>query len=141
MNTWLMVTSEESFNATARAGVLGFYGNQAGHNLISQTAVGDRIIFYITKKKVLRGLFEIASEPYLDESRLYGDHRDTEWNQRLKLRVIDARAEADIYSVCDHLEFTNKSLNFGMYLLKTLRKLPPADVETITSAMGFKTMA
>lgn len=136
-----MVTSEESFNATARTGLLGFYGDQAGHTLINQTSIGDRIIFYITKKKILRGLYEVVGDPFLDESPLYGDQRDKEWNQRIRVRAIDPDAEADIYTVVDRLEFTNRSLNFGMYLLKTLRKLPPADVDTITSAIGVSVKA
>lgn len=140
MRTWLMVTSEDRFKASLKAGMIGFYGDLAGHTLINRTAVGDRLIFYITKKKVLRGLFEVASEPFFDESPLYGDERDSEWNQRLKLRAIDPKAEAPIQAVISELEFTNKSSNYGMYLLKTLRELPPADVETISQAMGLKAL-
>lgn len=140
MRTWLMVTSDESFKATAKTSLLGFYGDMAGQTLINRTAVGDRIIFYITKQKVLRGLFEITSEPFLDESPLYGDHRDSEWNQRVKVRAINAKAQADIQSVVNDLEFTNKSRNYGLYLLQTLRELPPADVATIAKAMKLEAL-
>lgn len=141
MKTWLMVTTEDGFKATVRKGLVGFYGNQAGQNMLCKTAVGDQLIFYIMKKLVLKGLFEITSEPFLDESPLYGDKdKDIMLNQRLKLRPIETEAEAAIRPLTKDLEFTYGSSNYGLYLIKTLRELPPADVKTISTAMKLKAL-
>lgn len=110
MAKWLMVTSEESFNATLKHQVLGFYGSSHGNRLISKTSKGDLIVFYVTKKRIVKGLFEVTSEPFLDESPLYGDERDTQWNQRIRLNVIEPEASYDFTILRWDLDFINELL-------------------------------
>lgn len=135
---WLMVTSEESFNATLTKGVLGFYGDSKGAATIRRTAVGDQIIFYVTKKRVVRGLFTVESTPFLDESPLYGDHRDQEWNQRIRIKALDSTAEYDFTMLRWDLDFiVDKGISYSAYLVNTLIPLSDKDFSTIIDALGI----
>lgn len=136
MAKWLMVTSEESFNATLNHEVLGFYGSSHGNRLISKTSVGDLIVFYVTKKRIVKGLFEVASAPFLDESPLYGDERDAQWNQRIRLKVIEPEASYDFTVLRWDLDFIkDKGIAYSSYFAPTLVRLSDKDFNTITEAM------
>lgn len=138
MAKWLMVTSEESFNATSKHHVLGFYGSSHGNRLISKTSKGDLIVFYVTKKRIVKGLFEVTSEPFLDESPLYGDERDTQWNQRIRLNVIEPEASYDFTALRWDLDFIkDKGISYSSYFAPTLVRLSDKDFNTITEAMGI----
>ena len=138
MANWLMVTSEESFNATLAKGVLGFYGDSKGAATIRRTAIGDRIVFYVTKKRVVRGLFTVESVPFLDESPLYCDRRDQEWNQRIRVKALDSTAEYDFTMLRWDLDFiVDKGISYSAYLVNTLIPLSDKDFATIIDAMGI----
>lgn len=142
MATWLMVTSEDSFRATSEKGLLGFYGDARGQQLINKTAIGDRIVFYITKKKEARGLFLVESSPFLDESSLYGDHRDNEWNQRIKVKALDSQASCDFDDLRWDLDLIkDKALPYTAYLVNTLVPLSEKDFNTVLAALGIKERA
>ena len=136
MQNWLMVTSEESFNATLKKGLLGFYGDSKGQRLISKTSIGDRIVFYVTKQRVVRGVFVVESAPFLDESPLYGNHRDQEWNQRIRVKALSSDSSADFTELRWELDFIkDKALPYSAYLVNTLIPLSEKDFNTITDAL------
>ena len=138
MANWLVVVSEDSFNVSQNKGVLGFYGDLRGSNLIHKTKPGDRLVFYITKKKVVQGLFQIASEPYFDESSLYGDQRDLSWNQRIRLTVVNSNASAEMGRIARDLDFIKShACSYGAYLRKTLVEVSDKDLATVLDAMGI----
>lgn len=135
MAYWLMVTSEESYNATSAKQLLGFYGNRLSV-LLDKTSIGDKLLFYITKKRIVRGLFEITSKPFFDDSPLYGDWRDDEWNQRLKLNMINSEASFDFTVLRWDLDFIkDKGVNYSAYFAPTLIKLSEKDFLTIIEAL------
>lgn len=140
MAYWLMVASEESFAATVKSNKLAFYGDVRGYNLISQTSIGDFIIFYITKKKIIKGVFKIASAPYLDESPMYGDLRDLSWNQRVDLTAIDSEASIDFPRISLNMDLVrDKRVSYQAYLVRTLVPLSFADFGVITRELGTLT--
>jgi predicted RNA-binding protein len=133
-----MVTSPESFQATQNKNLLGFYGDSKSQ-ILYQTAVGDIVVFYVTKEKVVRGVFEVASEPFLDLTPMYGDDRDDRWNQRIKLKPVDTDASFDMRVLKWDLDFIkDKGLSYSAYLVNTLIKLTEKDFATIIEALDLQ---
>jgi len=138
MANWIMALSEDSYRSIVKHELLPFYGDSKSQNLIDSTQIGDNLVFYITKKKSLKGLAKIKSKSFLDESIVFGDNRDIEWNQRLKIKFVDSSKETDFKPLIDNLDLIKrKDIVYSAYFVRTLIKISNKDFGFIKKALGL----
>lgn len=83
MNYWVFTFRPEMFDIVVARGVLGV--NSQHESRFFQLAQGDRFVAYLSKKQQLAGHGELTSEPFVDDSNVFGP--DVHYPYRCGVRV------------------------------------------------------
>ncbi|MBT9587494.1 EVE domain-containing protein [bacterium] len=87
MNYWIFTFRPEMFKTVVTHGVLGV--NHQHERRFFELTQGDRFVAYLSQKQLLAGHGELVSEPFVDDSDLFG--RDVQYPYRCQVRVDTSR--------------------------------------------------
>ena len=140
MKYWLCITNRENWEVVKEKNVWGV--PRRHRNTIAKVNPGDKLVFYVKQerkdKQVLEpkivGIFEVASEPYEDSTRIFKGHVPHEtYPLRVKIRPVKL-GEVEFKSLIPKLKFiTNKKRWSGHLMGKAMREIPEEDYKLIES--------
>lgn len=142
MTYWLCITNRENWEVVKEKNVWGV--PRRHRNTIAKVNPGDKLVFYVKQerkdKQVLEpkivGIFEVASEPYEDSTRIFKGHVPNEtYPLRVKIRPVKL-GEVEFKSLIPKLKFiTNKKRWSGHLMGKAMREIPEEDYKLIESLL------
>lgn len=142
MKYWLCITNRENWEVVKEKNVWGV--PRRHRNTIAKVNPGDKLVFYVKQerknKEILEpkivGIFEVASEPYEDSTRIFKGHVPNEtYPLRVKIRPVKL-GEVEFKSLIPKLKFiTNKKRWSGHLMGKAMREIPEEDYKLIESLL------
>ena len=149
MTCWLCITNGENWNVVKSKKV---WGVSARHkNQISRVKPGDILVFYVKQEKRgdsmapsrVVGIFEAASAPFVDESRIFsaaGFGENERFPYRVRLKPLTIPEEPlEFKPLIPKLKFIrNKNRWSGHLMGKAMREIPEEDYKVIEKAMKEK---
>ena len=140
MTAWLCILNRANFDVVKKTHVWGV--SERHKNQPAKSKIGEKCAFYILperslgeRKASIGGVFEIISDPYFDDSQLFGPHRDPEerFPYRVKIKPIKIyQPELPFSDLVPLLKFITNKPNYGSHLLgKAMRQIPEEDLDLI----------
>ena len=71
MSHWILMFRPETYQLVQQHGLIGVH--PTFRKRFSEMKVGDKFVAYITKRQVLDAHGELSSDPFLDESAVFGE--------------------------------------------------------------------
>lgn len=142
---WLCVTNPTNFEIVLHNEVWGIEDNGRimGINERGPTPeifnrnvqIGDHLLFYIKNNKIIRGVYEVASNPYRDSTPKWPDRI---YPNRIKIREVNLGRTVHPISITRHgliqnLNFIREPTRWHTYLQCSMRLIPQEDYRLILS--------
>ena len=130
---WLCILTPENYEIVRRELVWGVKDRH--RRVLDQVKPGDILVMYVIGEKKIKGVYEVASEPYRDESELF---KGGLFPNRVRIkRVIDSEEGIDIKELVPKLDIFKRKDRFwaGVLRGKAMIELTEESYKTILNAL------
>ena len=142
---WLVTISEDNFQIALKKGLIGV--SHRWRKPLEEMREGDKVIFYIGKKKVgkgglhgsiseFAGLAEVTSPVFVSEERIWHSKGLEIFPYRREIKFSSTKTRAKASEIYRSLKFIKNPDYWMLYFLTAIRKISDADYETIKRALG-----
>lgn len=141
--TWILTGSPENFAATAAHGFTVIGMKERRLNQARQIAIGDRIVFYLTKIQTFAAIAAVESELFEDRAKIWpgkpGKADPYPWRFEISpLIVLDEVDYVDVEPLAGRLEHVRKwpPEHWKLAFQGQLRTIGEADAALIAQTMA-----
>lgn len=127
MSQWLCILTPRNYEIVKEKLIWGV--DNRHKKILQKVRKKDKLVMYLLGEKKIRGIYEVRSSLYEDESRIFPDGF---YPYRVKLKKIK-EGELNIIEILDKLElFRNVRKNWGLKLIgRAMIQLTKEDYEII----------
>ncbi len=142
---WILSMSEDNYNIAKDRGLIGM--SERSRPAIQKIAVGDLIIFYISKKHVdslpndpaervqqFRGIAQVTGKPFESNDLIWHVRESELFPFRRKVEFL-SDASAAVRPLIEKLSFVTNTIYWALPLRKGYVEITQKDLETIQAAM------
>lgn len=133
-NYYMIITNRDDYKCDIKNGFscVGFPARN--ESSARRMEVGDRIIFYVTKKSVFMAAVEVTGDYFYSRERIWSDDLEL-WSHRVKTRPLayikDFGDGVYIKDIWDNLDFIKNKKKWGSQVLGSFRYLTEHDYKEI----------
>lgn len=110
-------------------------------NSVKNFKIGDRIVFYVTKRSVFGTVAEVTSDYFYDTKEIWDEEFDF-WPHRVKCKPIytmtDFTKMVYIKDIWDNLTFIKNKHKWGSQVQGSFRKLSEHDFNVIEAEVALR---
>ena len=96
---WFCILTPENYQIVRENLVWGVKDRHK--KVLDQVSIGDKLIMYVIGEKKIKGIFEVVSEPYRDESEIF---KGGVFPNRVKLKLVKEGEGIDIKELVPELK-------------------------------------
>lgn len=139
VNYYMIITTPDSHKVDIENNfsIIGF--PDRNRNSVKNFKVGDKIVFYITKKSVFGTIAEVTSEYFHSTEKIWDNEFDF-WPHRVNARpiykIIDFNSMVYIKDIWDNLHFIKNKHKWGSQVQGSYRKLSKHDFNVIQNEVS-----
>ena len=130
---WLCILTPDNYEVVRDKLVWGVTDRHV--NAISQVKPGDKLVMYVIGEKRIKGIYEVISEPYRDETEIF---KGGVFPNRVKLKPVKLNDEGiDIRNLVPKLRIFKRKDRFwaGVLRGKAMVELSEEDFWTIEATL------
>jgi predicted RNA-binding protein len=143
-NYYMIITSPEDFEIDLKNNLSIIGLPDRNKRAAKNFAVGDKIVFYISKMSLFGGIAEVTGEYYYHKKKIWTDHYDL-WPHRVSSKPLylinDFNKMIFIKEIWDDLDFIKTKGSWGVYVQGSFRKLSKHEFKVILQNLKGKNTA
>ena len=129
---WICVSNRTNFEIAKKKRI---WGASERHKIQwYKMKIGDLLIFYIIKERVIDGLFKVAGDPYNDTRRVF---KDGNYPLRVKIEPIYIPDNPVSFGkeLRNQVEFIKNKQMWSGYLRRAVMRISETDFNTLTDSL------